>query len=322
LPGAKENRAQARQLYKEGAEAEVKALEALDPSKRRTLGITAVSTVSLMFETDEMLAAEKLAFRWLGAQSVPTFAIEQLRELLQSLWTTQSMRNAGVSFLPGQVTVSVKGGQMIVGGAPLDLIVAKVQTVQALFHRTIEHVKKLPHRKHGVPSWEACRPWLFQAPPGSYQFAVAIQESKQADFFNEVGPEPQQIADRFLSILKASSEDPQTLAAIVPEEDYWGTFLKLARNLAPTGKNFSQVEVRSAGEIKGVVLAPENRKSIGAALRPPQAQVDLPGEVREVIRGILRGVHLDRDWLEVLVDGKTEHVAGVSDAVDDVIGRW
>jgi len=57
-----------------------------------------------------------------------------------------------VNFLPGQVFVSVKGGEVITGGAPLDLIVEKVQTIQAMFYRTIEFIKDMPLRVRGDQS--------------------------------------------------------------------------------------------------------------------------------------------------------------------------
>ena len=31
-------------------------------------------------------------------------------------------------------------------------------------------------------------------------------------------------------------------------------------------------------------------------------------------------MHLDKDWLDVVVDGVSMHVVGLQDAVDDVIG--
>ena len=67
---------------------------------------------------------------------------------------------------------SLKGGEVITGGAPLDLVVEKVQTIQAIFYRTIEFIKDMPLRTRGAPIreiQESCRPWLFQAAPGSYQ---------------------------------------------------------------------------------------------------------------------------------------------------------
>src|SRR5260370_32502841 len=117
----------------------------------------------------------------LADPSIPQFARVDLRNLIQAIWTESSKRTANVSFLPGQVFVSVRGGDVIHGGAPLDLIVEKVQTIQAMFYRTIEFVRDMPLRRHGGPIHEiqeSCRPWLFQAAPGSYQFSVAIQEPK------------------------------------------------------------------------------------------------------------------------------------------------
>jgi hypothetical protein len=208
----------AQSLFAEAADAESRALAELDLSKVRTVGVTAVSAVSLWFKAQRYEQAEKIALQWLSSAHLPPFAAEQLRQLLQAIWTSQTMRDAGVAFLPGQVVVSVKGGLVIAGGAPLDLIVQKVQVIQALFYRTIEFLKGLPHRKHGGPSLDildVCRPWLLQAPPGSYQFSVAVQEPKQPDFFKSGDPKAQQVAHHFMSIVRAASEDPAAqLAAL------------------------------------------------------------------------------------------------------------
>lgn len=317
------DRRSALALFHEAAEAECKALRELDPGKKRTLGITVVSAVSLWFKADELSRAEWTAMQWLSSGQLPKFAARQLRELVQAIWTAEAMRNAGISFLPGQVIVSVKGGQTVPGGAPLDLIVEKVEAVQALFYRTIEYLKGVPHRHRGGPApeiQEACRPWLFQAPPGSYQFSVAIQESRQSDFFKERGPHPEQVAEHFMAVLKASAEDPLVaLPELVPAEDYRTTFLKLTRNLAPTGKVLGAVEIREAKEISPIVLDPDTRKAINATLKSAMPASEREAEQIE-LHGVLRALHLDKDWLELDVQGKSERVAGVAEEVDDIIG--
>ncbi len=316
-------RDQASHLFRRAAEAEGKAIEELDPSKTRTLGITAVSVVALWFKANELIEAERAAMRWLTSDRLPSFAIGQLRHLVQSIWIAQAMQNAGVSFIPGQVIVSVKGGQTVVGGAPLDLIIEKVEAVQALFYRTIEYLKGVPHRRRGGPAQEireACRPWLFQTQPGSYQFSVAVQEPRQGDFFKEAGPRPEQVAEHFMSVLKATSEDPEGLLPdLIPAEDYRSTFLKLARNLAPTEKSFRAVEVREAREMSPVIFLPETRNAINSALRAKAPIDDKAAEIQE-LRGVLRALHLDKDWLVLWTDGKSVQVNGLADAVDDVIG--
>ena len=53
----------------------------------------------------------------------------------------------------------------------------------------------------------------------------------------------------FLAILRASSEDPAgALNEIVPNDEYRTTFLKLTRNLAPTGKLFGRMEITGTGD--------------------------------------------------------------------------
>jgi hypothetical protein len=67
--------------------------------------------------------------------------------LLQAIWNEQAQKEAGVSFVSGQVVVSVKGGQVVTGGAPLDLILGKVHIVENLFYRTAEFLKSVPLRE-------------------------------------------------------------------------------------------------------------------------------------------------------------------------------
>lgn len=311
-------------LYRQAAEAENQALVELDPSKMRTLGITAVSAASLWFKGKEFQKAEQLCYLMLSRADLPEFATEQLRNLVQAIWTEHSKQSAGVSFLPGQVYVSVKGGEVVTGGAPLDLIVDKVQAIQSIFYRTIEESNGMPLRLRGGPVRElqdACRPWIFQAPPGSYQFSVAIQEPTQPDMFKAT-VDPSSIAERFLAVLRAAvSSDPAQLSLLVPDQGYRSTFLKLARNLAPTGKSFERLEIRSATDNNPLALQPENRKVINATLKsmvsPTQPEV---GVTEVVLHGILRAVNLDKDWIEVSVDGTSHHISGLAEALDDVIG--
>lgn len=317
------NTGQAIQLYKQAAEIERRALNQLDVSKVRTRGITAVSAVALWFKAGEFAHAEQLAYSMLADPHIPDFAREELRNLVQAIWTESSMQKSGVAFVPGQVLVSVKGGEVVTGGAPLDLIVDKVQTIQSMFYRTIEFVNGVSHRRVGRPTkelQEAFRPWLFQSAPGSYQFSVAIQKPVQSDFFKE-DIQPERIAQHFLEIVNASSgDDGAALEKLVPDEKYRSTFLKLARNLAPTGKTFDRIELRASGETRPVALGVESRVSINQQLRK---KADVPitaDDVPEELHGTLRGMHLDQDWLDVVVDGVPMHVVGLQDAVDDVIG--
>lgn len=318
------NAPRAAVLYAQAADHEQRALETVDPTKVRTKGITAVSAVSLWYKAAAYDRAEQLAYGALADPLMPSFAKSDLRNLLQAIWTEDSKKAANVSFLPGQVFVSVKGGDVITGGAPLDLIVEKVQTIQAMFYRTIEFVRDMPLRLRGGPIreiQESCRPWLFQAPPGSYQFSVAIQDPKQLDFFKK-DVRPDLVARQFLEVLKATASDNQEqLEVLVPDADYRKVFLKLSRNLAPTGKTFDSIELHAAGDNDPIALTPEARTAINQVLRKSR-QVDSQDSsaIEQEVVGVLRAVDLDKDFLDVTVSGHSLRVSGLGDAMDDVIG--
>jgi hypothetical protein len=312
----------AERLYAEAAALEEEALLVIDVSKERTRGITAVSAVSLWYKAAEYDSAERLAFSAL-AGDLPAFARVDLRNLVQAIWTEATKEAAGVRFLPGQVFVAVRGGVVVAGGAPLELVVGKVQTIQSVFYRTIEYLRKLPLRSRGLPGREiqgSCRPWLFQAAPGSYQFSVAMEEIRQLDLF-QVHVAPDVVAHKFLEILRATaSEDQRDLEKAVSDADYRDAFLKLSRNLAPTGKTFESIEFRAATREAAVALTPEKRGIIDQAIRK-QRPVEAAAATKEEVLGTLRAVDLNKDFLEVdRPDGSAIHIVGLKDTMDDVIG--
>ena len=320
------NFAQAETLFAQAAEAEEQAISYLRPQEKpRTFGITSVSAVALWYKAREFGRAERLAHQALTAEGVPEFAVDQLRSLLQTIWNENVQKQAGVNFAPGQITVSVKGGEVVRGGAPLDLIVDKVQTIQAIFYRTAEFLQNRPFRRRGPAPREIqdfYRPWLFQSVPGSYQFVVAIQASKQIDMFPNDQPEPQLVASTFFSIIKESAEDSgEGLSQLIPDKEYKATFLRLARNLSPSGRSFSHLEIRASGEINPILLSPESRKSISKTLlseSPVDTNNDQSSNV--TLSGILRAVHLDADWMELSINEDRVRIEKVTETVDDVIG--
>ena len=314
---------QALALYAKAADAEELAIADLDIAKVRTLGISAVSAVSLYYKAAKFERAEEVAARCLGFSTLPAFAREQLRNLLQSIWSEQTRENADVQFAQGQVLVSVQGGEVVLGGAPLDLIMDKVKTVQSLFHRTAEFLSGREHRRRGAPSQDiqdSCRPWLFQTAPGSYQFAVAIQKEYQQNFLKPV-PSPEDVAACFLRILRVEIQDPEeSLAEVVPNSDYRSTFLKLTRNLAPDGESCSRLDVQAVGDPLPISLGLAVREDLGRVIRKTKRGPDAAGSQTESLRGMLRAVHLDSDWLELAAGDQRLRVIAVGEEVDDVIG--
>jgi len=320
---------QAILLYRQAAEEECSALRYIAEGKARTYGITAVSAASLWYKAHDPKMAEQVAYQSLSSGILPAFASQQLRQLLQTIWSDEIRANSGVEFTKGEVLVSVSGGEVVFGGAPLDFILQKVKEVRGMFFRTIELLLQIPLRKKGDPSFEIqeqCRPWLFQAPASSYQFVVRIEKPSQMELFPGGLPEIEEVTQKFMEIVRASTEESsEKLKEIVPDEGYRSTFLKMTRNLAPTGKAFGKMEIKAADEmmIPPVVLIPETRQVINEIIKPPKKPGEEEGPKPDQIRGILRNLHLDKDWLEVaLLEGErqTIRIYETGEIIDDIVG--
>jgi len=325
--------AQAEQLYRAAADAEEEAFRDLDPNKARTRGITAVSVVSLYYKSKDFMAAQTFACRCLATENLPGFAVPQLQNLLQTVWGEQAIAAAGLKFAKQDVFVAVRGGEVLTGGAPLDLILRKVEEVRAIFYRTIEFLMNRPLRMRGGPSQEIqqlFRPWLFQAPPGSYQFAVRLEDAKQLELgiVQSTTPLAEEVTRKFIEIVRsAASDTEEAMTIVVPDQGYRTTFLKLARNLAPTGQSYSELEIRSEIQSRSgpIILAPAARKIINESIKKGQTRSSAERiEGEEVpLAGVLRAVHLDEDWIEITInDGGERHIRieKAGDAIDDVVG--
>ena len=320
----------AAELYGQAAEAEEKALDQVELSRARTFGITAVSAVALHFKAGSLQHAEKLAYRCLSSDHLQEFAHAQLRELLGSIELERVRAGSALRFGGTEVLVSVQGGEVVRGGAPLDLILTKVQEVRAIVYRTAEMLLHIPHRRRGQPSdqvLQVCRPWLFQAPAGSYQFAVRVQQPSQTELFPSRELDAESVAREMLRILRATSEDPEgELTSIVPDRDYRSTFLKLARGLAPRGESYNRVEIRGGSESgdSPVVFVTESRDHINETIRLSRRETSATERREEVLNGILRNLSLDKDWIEIALgpsdSDRRVKVYEAGDIVDDVIG--
>jgi len=320
---------EARHLYLAAAEAEAAALRLIQPDKHRTLGITAISAASLFFKAGEPSKAELLALASLANEATPLFAREELQAIVQTIWNERTFRASGIEFVRGELLVAVAGGVVGLGAAPLELIHRKIEEIKNLFFRTVEMLVDIPLRRHGAPSQEIreqFRPWLLHAPAGSYQFALRVEKPRQMDLFPNALPELEDVTEKLLRIVEASSMGHfDTLDSIVRSEGYRDCFMKQLRNLAPTGKTFERLTIKPAGgaDIPEITFFPQSRKAISECIRsrakPTEEESPLP---IETIVGTLRGLQLEKDWLDVvrLDDRETVRVYEAGETIDDVIG--
>lgn len=319
---------QAQDAFRQAAEAEEAALQLLDQSKPRTLGITAVSAVSLWFKGQELERASLIAHRYLALPAIAGPARAQLDDLLLTLYNERDKQRMAGQFMPGSVTIAVRGGEVLRGAAPLDLIVEKVKTLQSIFYRVVEWKSNKPLRKRGGPTREVTgsfEPWLVQEAPGSFQFSVAVKVNGQIDLFDRERLEAADIAQSFLDLVSTVVSDStgEATKELVPDAEYRATFRKLVRNLTPTGASFESLVITSK-ERKDIAVAIDaaTRPRLAGVLKAEQPKPDeASGEALSVLIGVLRALDLDKDWLKVETeDGSHFEIGKLSQAVDDVIG--
>lgn len=314
------NRLDAEGLYSQAAKFELKALDEVPLDKIRTRAILSVSAASLLYKGREFERAEQFALQTLNGM-IPDEFRTQLQAILQATWNQSAKLEADRKFLPGEVIISISGGEVVTGGAPLDLIVSKVKTVQSLFYRTVEYLSNMPLRKRGSPIKEIqeyCRPWLFQAPAGSYQFAVAVEGPKQQDMF-KTQILPREVTDHFLDIVQASASGAEEqFENLVKDEEYRDAFAKLTRNLSPSGQSAQKIRIYSYDNPKEINLGMDARdraKSVMPSFREIQSEPS-----RDEVTGVLRALDLDRSWLELDINGRHHRITNLETALDDVIG--
>ena len=80
----------ARDLYREAAQSEQRALADLAPDKPDTFGITAVSAVSCYFMAHDYEPAEQLAYEFLAGGRLPPFARHDMKDVLRQIWDKQA----------------------------------------------------------------------------------------------------------------------------------------------------------------------------------------------------------------------------------------
>ena len=312
-------------MYAQAAVAEEQALDAFGRSDPFTFGILAVSVVALHYKAGNLEQAEQLSYRLLTDDALPMQASEQIREILSATWTATVRRSQGIESTSNRIEFALRGAEILYGAAPADLVLAVVKRTESLIIRVTELLAEVPHRTQGSAERhlvEACRPWMYQAAPGSYRFEMAVEGPMQLDLFATTMPDPDTVTRQSLAILQASATAPNTrLAEVVPNIDYRLTFLKLVRDLSPNGHRYRRLEIQSPMIEPIIALTPDTRSALTETIRECR-QLERKNHALEAceVRGVLRAVHLDRDWIEIADDERSCRIVDVGDVVDDVIG--
>jgi hypothetical protein len=323
----------AAQRYGRAAEYEMKALALADQQAQgpRTWSILSLSYAALLYKAGELAKAESAIYRFLADERRTSRAREQLRELLEVVWEEQVVRGEGLRYSGEEIEVSLRGGKIGRGTAPLDTALDSIRGLHSLAYRVAEMEAGFELRRHGPPPTavqEALRARATQPAAGSYRFKIRFMKPAQG-FLPEMGPAtvvvaPERLTSVLIGIVRATAaQDIKQLELLAPNRDYRLTLLKLARNIAPTGSSLKEVEIRRTGDpaITAVRLTSDSRRLAREAIRhyaPPTASRE-----ETTLRGVLRALDLDHRRLSI-TDPRSHERTLVRTTreyqIDDVIG--
>lgn len=305
-------------FYRQAAAAEAESLRSIDPSDSFLVGITAVSAAALHFKGGEGKIAGQIAHRYLAEDNLPESSRQRLDELLERIRTEKQWREARLD-RDATLRFALDGGETMHGGAPADVLEAPRRAAVALVTRSIEFKLSADYRTGGKASPDALRqfrPWILQAPAGSYQFDVAVQPPEQRELMPAHEASAESVVQSAADILAAAAQTPDAgLREIVPDPDYRRAFLKIAKDLMPDDHGFRRLEVRAPSRDAPIVLRSISRDIVADAIKRLDADAEQDGEPREniEIKGILRNVHLDSEWIEVRVDAVKHRISGFNE---------
>ena len=320
-----EDDALAQTLYRRAAEEERKALADLDPTKRRTFGITAVGVASLYFQGGLLDEAEQAACEYIASDLNSDFGRNELRILLTSIYALREYDPVYAEEQPGQISISMRGGRIERGSAPANLVGQTIKTLEAFLYRTAEFLEDRPFHKGPYATRELrgrYAPWVKQLAPGSFRFAVGLHAPQQKSLLDDDSLEPEMISDTLLDIVGAATEHTtDSLAQIVSSEPYLLKFLRLTRDLTPTtSAGFKRLSLRGWNERAPMTLSQESRTALNQHIRATSKANQKHGNTTTEIRGVLRGVDLEQNWLKVADGDAIEVVRKAGDAIDDIVG--
>ncbi len=324
----------AKRAYREAASAEMAALENIDRTKARTLGITVVSAAALYFKAREFSEAEKLARWWIDQGVLPRFADGKLKSLLWAIRTSRAAAPsepvdvAGPEQALDLVWFSLDGGAAGGEGPPLGTVAGKMGTVEKIWYLTAEYGERIPFGESSLR--RSCRkrhrPSLVQVARGSFQFAVAseaevrlggsdVSGSREESPINQSIPN---VASLLVKILGSGVSVPDRgFEEAVQSPDYRNEYLRLTAQLAPDGKQYDMLTIQSAN---GQPIQMDTTK--GRQIRKLwKESCNREEEGPRQLRGTLRAVDLDKHWLELTDDRQRWRVTGYAgDASENWIG--
>lgn len=315
----------ARHLYAEAAEQEEIALQEIPRDAKKTYSALALSLAALLYKSAKYDAAESACYKFLADNLIQGHYRGALRDLLDYVRDEQLLSQSGQEYLVPELGFSFKGGEVGFGTAPAEAILSQISGYHSIARRLAESQWGMDFRTAGPPSAKLdsrLSARISQPTSGSYRFRLRFAAS-QTSLLQAVDERfsTSEIPTKLFDVVRAAaSGDIEAVKKLQLSELYRDALLKLVRNVIPDGKVLGSVELV---EVKGFN---DRAFSLNSSARSRVAEVirhfsPPPTEDEIFLKGVLRAVHLDEQWLGLLSpDGANIRCKTGKNVLDDVVG--
>lgn len=279
-------------LLQQAANLEMEAANALpnSPDSEPSRSILYRSAASLAYDAaDYRLADRLIAF---GLTGFPPPEIE--RELKNLYEDVNFMRHAearGVEISDDGFIMTVAGNSTSYGGALLEDVIGRLNSLRTTFYRTVERLMGVEFRTHGQAQAIIRKHYdlyLKAQVPGSFGVYVQLGfPDPQLPLLPDLAPQkpvdPTELINEVMACLDLwEKQETDRLRERINDEVYFDNFVGLVTQLAPDGEDVSSVAFASGyqGAAKPVVLRTEQKlakqrtKELRSTVKPTDTESD------------------------------------------------
>lgn len=239
------------------------------------------SAASLALDIGDHRSAERLIAVAL-AGNPPEEIAEELRDLSEQVYFQRHLELRKITLEPEEVQISISGKSIGFGIAQGNEVMDRVRNIEKMIYRIVQRKMGKQFQGQGRRSTASRENYeVYMSVPRAASFAVSLKigrpektENPQGKFS---GMEPAvDVLNEMVACLDLVSHgDEKALRDKIPDDLYYENFVQLARQIAPDGKNVSQVgiTVLRGGKERSVAFQ-RHREQIPVLVRPSLIESD------------------------------------------------
>lgn len=203
------------------------------------------SAASIAMRTRNYREAERLIAHGLSGEP-PEEIAEELRDLYEQVTFERHLELRGITLQEGEFQLTLSGPGIGLGMAPSEHAYQRLATMQKMIYRTAERVSNLPFRQKGAPATEIKDLYeTYISMPRAASFALTVRLGVKNDVF---GQQNTVVREVIQNLRLVQTDHLDTLHAAIRDEAYYNNFVALATELAPDGKDVTQVGISTETE--------------------------------------------------------------------------